>query len=1016
MKKKKTLDKHSAGNSKNRTTNHIDYEEIFRDSVDAFILISSEDGSITEVNKGAASLLGYEEDELTALYAKDIFSSLQYSQLRLKYLQESSNFNETYIDSEFIKKDQTIIPVTVSIKKMEGAEALLLIARDTSLIRQTEEALRREAFIFENLNDAVLITDLEGYIQSWNKAAEKIFGYKKEEVTDNFIKFLFGQSEFEMYFDKISQKIQQTLYWNGESKIIRKNGNEGMAEISVFPFRDSAGNHIAYVVIIKDITLRRQAERTMQEKDLMYRSLIESSGDAIYVLKGKKLLLVNPAWCSLFGYSKEEALADDFDIMNIVAPSSKESILNRFAKSLAERSVVSTYELKGITKDNREKDLEVKVSKILWNGEEVNQGIYRDITEKKKAERVIRESEERFRKLAEKSLVGIYIIQDGVFKYVNPKLAEIFGYSVDELVNIKGPSDLTIPDDRETVKDNIASRLSGVVDSIAYSFRGLKKDKTIIYIDVFGTRSTIGNKPAVIGTLMDITAQKIAGRALKESEKKYRTIIEAASDAIITVDVESGKIIDANKQTERLTGHSRHELLGKSHLFLHPEDYWEHYSRSFRNVVLQKQKISPGEIFIQHKNGERIPVEISNSKYTLEGRDVIQGIFRDLRERKKVEEEIRKLSRAVEQSPSAIVITNTDGNIEYVNPYFCKVTGYSVEEAIGQNPRMLKSGNMSDTEYKEMWKTITEGKEWRGEFHNKKKNGEFYWEQASISPLRDDKGIITHYIAIKEDITEKKQMQQELLIAKEKAEESDKMKSEFLSQMSHEIRTPLNVILSYNSFLKDELSETINEDIKLSFDSIDSAGKRLLRTIDMILNLAAIQKGSVEIDLDPVDIREILVGLCREFEFQAREKKLYLTLDLPPGRIIIPGDDYLLSEIFQNLLNNALKYTNEGGIRVQAEILHDGKVKVDIRDTGIGISQKYLPKLFLPFTQEEMGYTRKFEGNGLGLALVKNYLDLLKAEISVESEKDRGTTFSIIFDSVNHASSKVSSESKLSPP
>ena len=1009
------MDKPDTENGKKEPAIHIDYEAIFRNSVDAFIIVSSENGKIVKANQGALSLLNYEKKEMFSLAAKNIFSEAEYSRLRFEYLKNQPAFDGTFIESEFISKDSRKIPVTVSIKKIQN-NMILLIARDISDVRQTEEALRREAFIFENLNDAVLITDLEGYIQSWNKAAEKIFGYKKEEVTDNFINILFGRTEFDLYFDKISQKIQQTLYWNGETKIIRKNGYQGIAETSVFPFRDSSGIHIAFVVIIKDITLRRQAERKMQEKDLMYKALIESSADAIYVLKDKKLLLVNPAWCSLFGYSREEALSDDFDIMKIVAPASRELILHKFSKNHSERIEVSTYELKGLTRDNREIDLEVKVSKILWNDEEVNQGIYRDITEKKKTEIAIRESEEKFRKLAEKSLVGVYIIQDGVFRYVNPKLAEIFGYSPDEIINIKSPSDLTYPDDRKTVSENIDYRLSGIVDSIAYSFRGVKKDNTVIDVDVFGANSTIGNKPAVIGTLLDTTEKKLADRALKESEKKYRTIIEAANDAIITVDIESGKIIDVNKQTERLTGHSRNELLGKSHLFLHPKEEWEHYSLIFGNVVQRKQKISPGDVYVQHKNGDRIPVEISNSKYTLSGRDVIQGIFRDLSERKKVEEEIRKLSRAVEQSPSAIMITGMQGEIEYVNPYFCKVTGYSIQEVIGKNPRILKSGSTSDNEYKDMWKTIAKGKEWRGEFHNRKKNGELYWEQASISPVRDEKGIITHYIAIKEDITEKKRMQQELLVAKEKAEESDKMKSEFLSQMSHEIRTPLNVILSYNSFLKDELSETINEDIKLSFDSIDSAGKRLLRTIDMILNLAAIQKGKIDIELDPVDVGAILTGLSREFEFQAREKKLYLKLELPPGKIIIPGDDYLLSEIFQNLLNNALKYTREGGIDIRAEIINDGRVKIDIRDTGIGISKKYLPKLFLPFTQEETGYTRKFEGNGLGLALVKNYLDLLKAEISVESEKDRGTTFSIIFDSVNHASSKVISESKLSPP
>ncbi len=983
---------------------HIDYESIFMDSADAFILISSENGKIIQVNNAAVSLLGYDKEEMFGLAVKDIYSLNEYSRLRFEYQDDALSFSETFLDSEFVTKDGKKIPVAVSVKKIDDRNLFLLIVRDISRIKQTEEALRREAFIFENLNDAVLITDLDGYIQSWNKAAENIFGYSRDEVTDKFIKILFRESDFEDSFGTIRKKIEKTLNWNGETNIIRKDGKEGIAETSVFPFRDSSGEHIAYVVIVKDITLRKEAERTVKERDLMYRNLIESSADAIYVLQHKRLLLVNSAWCRLFGYSKEEALSEDFDIMTIVAPESRKFIDERYSRSLSDRSESSTYELKGITKNNKIIELEVKVSKIFWNGEEVYQGIYRDITEKKKAETAIRESEEKFRKLAEKSLVGIYIIQDGLFKYINPEFAEIFGYSIDEVTNVKGPYDLTFPDDRNMVQENIKSRLSGDIDSIAYSFRGMKKDNTVIDIDVFGTRTIIGGKPAVIGTLLDMTEKKKAEKDLKESEEKYRTIIESANDAIVIVDVESGDIIDINKQAEKLTGHSRNELVGKSFLTLHPAEYGKHYSKIFNEAVLRDKQITPEDVLIQHKNGSLIPVEISNSKYTLGGRLVMQGILRDIRERKKVEAEIRKLSRAVEQSPSAILITDTNGNIEYVNPHFCKVTGYGIREVLGQNPRILKSGTTTKSEYEDMWRTISSGREWRGEFHNKKKNGELYWEQASISPVRDDKGNITHYISIKEDITDKKKMQQDLLIAKEKAEESDKLKSEFLSHMSHEIRTPLNVILSYNAFLRDELAGSLNDDIRLSFNSIDSAGKRLLRTIDMILNLAAIQKGQIDVIYYPVDIREILNSLCKEFELQARERHLYLKLRLPSDKIMISADEYLVSEIFQNILNNALKYTNKGGIEIEAAVSDDKKVRVDIRDTGIGIAEDYLPKLFLPFTQEETGYTRKFEGNGLGLALVKNYLDLLKADIIVESVKNRGTTFSIFFNGADRTS------------
>lgn len=975
----------------------IDYKAVFKYSIDAFIVFSSDFARIIELNDAALNLLEYERIEALKLRGRDLLLNKEYQRLRDFYDKNQFNFDGSTVDVELKTKSSRIIPVSVSIRKLPDQNGnFLLIARDITNVKQTEEALKKEAFIFDNLNDAVIITDLEGYIQSWNRAAESVFGYSRDEVVDKFIDIIFNRDSIKNSFVNIKKEIERNSFWAGEISINVKNEKQGISEVSVFPFRDSSQEHIAYVIIAKDITRRKHIEQEKKERDLMYKALIESSADAIYVLKGKRLLLVNSAWCRMFGYSEKEATSENFDIMSIIAPESERMIQKRFSSNNKYTGGYSNYEMKGITKDNRLIDLDVKVNKISWNGEEVFQGIYRDITQKKRAEMELRESEEKFRKLAEKSLVGIYIIQMGVFKYVNPKLAEIFGYTADEIIDKKSTNELVHEDDRSIVNTNVTARLSGNVDSISYSFKGIKKDGSIVYIAVYGSATKIGGIPAVIGTLLDISEQKKAEEALKESEIKYRTIIESANDTIIIVDIKSRKIIDVNKKAEILTGRTRDELIGQSHLILHPAEYANEYTNTFENVVAQNQQISAKDIFIVDKEGNKIPVEISNSKYILGGREVIQGIFRDLRERRIIEDEIRKLSRAVEQSSSAIMITNTSGNIEYANPYFYYMTGYSAEEILGRNPRILKSGETSAEEYSNLWKTISSGNVWHGEFHNKKKNGVLYWEQASISSIRDEKSKITHYISISEDITAIKKLQQELLFAKEKAEESDKMKSEFLSQMSHEIRTPLNVILSYNSFLQDELSEAVNDDVRRSFNSINSAGKRLLRTIDMILNLAAIQKGSIDFRFGPVDLINIIESLVKEFEFHAREKNLYLNVNIPHQKIMVPGDEYLISEIFQNLLDNAIKYTNQGGIEIHLE-LKDTKVKVSIRDTGIGISENYIPKLFTAFTQEESGYTRKFEGNGLGLALVKNYIDILNAKIDVESEKGKGSIFSVYF-------------------
>jgi PAS domain S-box-containing protein len=363
-----------------------------------------------------------------------------------------------------------------------------------------------------------------------------------------------------------------------------------------------------------------------------------------------------------------------------------------------------------------------------------------------------------------------------------------------------------------------------------------------------------------------------------------------------------------------------------------------------------------------------------------------------------VEDQVRKLSRAVEQNPASIIITDLDGNIEYVNPRFVETTGYLFGEVKGKKPSLLKSGSQPREFYRNLWDTIISGNEWRGEFHNMKKDGTLYWESASISAIRNNDGKMTHFLAIKEDITEKKIIEVELLKAKEKAEESDKLKTEFLAQMSHEIRTPLNVILSYNSFLKEELIRHLNEEQISAFAAVNTSGRRLFRTIDLILNMAELQTGNIEVKLSEVNLYLILKGLIKEFEHAASEKKLELictnVCETPP---VLKTDEYIVSEVFQNLLDNAIKYTPTGHVDVNVYKDKNNKFCVSVKDTGIGISVDYIEKIFQPFSQEESGYSRKFEGNGLGLALVKNYLNLIDANITVESEKGKGSNFIVNF-------------------
>ncbi|MFQ5717693.1 MAG: PAS domain S-box protein, partial [Nitrospinales bacterium] len=251
---------------------------------------------------------------------------------------------------------------------------------------------------------------------------------------------------------------------------------------------------------------------------------------------------------------------------------------------------------------------------------------------------------------------------------------------------------------------------------------------------------------------------------LARSEKLIRSILSSAVDGIISID-EHGIVELFNPAAERMFGYRADEIIGKTVTLLMPEPYKSEHGEYMRNYLRTGKSNIIGigiEVVGQRKNGSIFPMELAVSEVRLDDRRLFAGIARDISERKKMEEKIRQFSRAVEQSPASVMITDTHGNIEYANLKFTQVTGYSFEEVEGKNPRFLKSGEQPAEIYKVLWDTISSGKEWRGEFHNKKKNGELFWEVVSVSPIKNQDGETTHFLAVKEDITARKRTQEEI--------------------------------------------------------------------------------------------------------------------------------------------------------------------------------------------------------------------------------------------------------------
>ena len=369
------------------------------------------------------------------------------------------------------------------------------------------------------------------------------------------------------------------------------------------------------------------------------------------------------------------------------------------------------------------------------------------------------------------------------------------------------------------------------------------------------------------------------------------------------------------------------------------------------------------------------------------------GIFQDVTRRRRSREQLVLLSKAVAQSPVATRITDRQGNIIYVNEAFVRHTGYTFAEVKGANSRILSSGYHSRDYYKELWETVLSGNDWKNELLNRRKNGKLYWESAIISPIVNQ-GEITHFVQVGEDISEKKRIQEELIASKEKAEQSDRLKTAFLLNFSHEIRTPMNGILGFLKLLEEPDLESDTQ--KEYIDLVNQSGQRLLDTVNDIVEISKIESGIRDLKFSKVDIKEMLNYHYQFYQLRAKEKELLFCMGLDGisnDDCYVETDRTKLDGILTNLLNNAFKFTSSGSIELGCYRENHHYVFY-VKDTGPGIPSARKNQIFERFVQADLSLTRGHEGLGLGLSLAKGNVEAIGGEIRVSSEEGKGSTFS----------------------
>lgn len=622
--------------------------------------------------------------------------------------------------------------------------------------------------------------------------------------------------------------------------------------------------------------------------------------------------------------------------------------------------------------------------------------------QRREAESALRESEARLKHLLTETPAIIYALRaSGNFgsTFLSENVRSVLGHEPAEFI---ADPDFWLehvhPDDRPEAIAGFNRLASGTSLVREYRFRHRDGSYRWMHDETRLVRDDSGRPQAFIGSWLDITAGKQAEIALHDSEERYRIITENTRDVIWLADLPTGRLTYVSPAALAVHGFSPEELVGRPLHDLMPAATRELFSHALPAQVAAYNAGDPGarhrtdEVTALHKDGRSIRIEVA---VTLmpggDGRAAsLLGVTRDITQRHHAEAQLRKLSQTIEQAPLSVIITDLTGTIEYVNPTFCAVTGYTAAEVLGQNPRLLKSGSTPSEVYREMWRALRLGEVWSGELYNRKKTGEPFIENAVIAPLVDERGRATHYVAMKEDVT----TQRRTIALLEKEREVSEMKSRFLSVTSHEFRTPMAAVVGSVELLANHLDRLGPEKRRELLDRITTSLHRMTDMLDDILLLNRIDAKRVEVQAAPHNLRPLVEGIVEEARAGDRSAHA-IELQVEGDTQGIVTDPNLLQHILSNLLSNALRYSPAGKpVTVQLRVDPAG-VRLAVADKGIGIPPGDLPRLFQPF--ERGSNVGNIKGTGLGLSIVKRMVELLGGTIAAEARPGGGTCFTVQF-------------------
>jgi PAS domain S-box-containing protein len=745
------------------------------------------------------------------------------------------------------------------------------------------------------------------------------------------------------------------------------------------------------------------AEQTLIESERYFRTLLHSmSEDIIVIDRENNITDTNNTILRTSGLKAPDIIGKKcFSVTHGCSFQCEEEGINCRLRQVFETGETEMFHHRRYKDDGNPIDFDIIFSPIKDENGRVTKVIesIHDVTDLLSTQEALSENREILKQIADNIDLVLFTLKSNeegeTLTYLSPAFERVWGLDTKNVLeNSSLWLDSIYPKDRKKLLDSIQNvKLNKNFDG-KIEYRIVKPDGSTRWISssIKNANNNIDGNVNIIGIAEDITDRILTENKLKKSEQGYKNLFDNAHDPIIIFEPERGIILNTNLRACEAFGYDRDELIGNSffNLFADSQSIYDKASE-----VEETKDIPTFELEAFKKDKTSIYFEINLSPTDYLGQSAVISVNRNITLRKNTEKELKILSEIVKQSPASVLLTDTNHIIEYANPRYTELTGYSLDEIIGKESKPIKP--LDNEEAENIWIKVKSNSVWHGEVMNVNKNNSPYWASLSISPIKNEKDEIVHFLLIEQDITQQKELEIELKLALTKANEINIFKTHLLGNLNHEIRTPMNSIIGFSQIMVEEAQdETV---VEMSGKIIKSS-YRLLNTLNSIIELSDLESERVKVSITDINLTHFIRYLDYAYKSKTKEKNLTLDVEIYKEDIVVQSDEKLLEQVLKNLLDNAIKYTEKGGIKITVgEQFDDSGNKfcaIKIIDTGIGIREKNRKVIFDAFKQLSEGFTRRYEGTGLGLTIAQKMISLLNGRIEVESTEDLGSTFSVL--------------------